>query len=121
MKTKTTKDAIRNALRSIENVDDYWAGPIKSGATDQEVMEKIRDIFHLGGGHGSPGLHYEYKGGATPWFIHRDEANKSDEIIGWGHGPKIKGRKLVALAREALGIPQKKTKSQMKLNLLSIL
>lgn len=111
MKIKTTKDALRQALRSVENADEYWAKLIKYGATDQELMDKIRDRFHLGGGHGSPGLHYEYKGGATPWFIHSDKADKSGEVICWGQGPKIKGRKLIALAREVLGIPQTITKT----------
>ena len=102
--------ALRTACHSFEDASARWAGHIKSGMTDDQIVAALGREFGIWGGSGVYGL-----GDDGPrcewWQNHSGGGNPSIEVYRFaemrvdGVQLTIKGRRLVNLAREIFKIP----------------
>lgn len=102
--------ALRTACHSFEDANTRWAGHIKSGMSDDQIVAALGREFGIWGGSGVYGL-----GDDGPrcewWQNHSGGANPSIEIYRFAEmsGDKarltIHGKRLVNLTREVFKIP----------------
>ncbi len=102
--------ALRTACHSFEDANARWAGHIKSGMSDDQIVAALGREFGIWGGSGVYGL-----GDNGPrcewWQNHNGGANPSIEIYRFAEmsGDKarltIHGKRLINVTREVFKIP----------------
>jgi len=93
------EEKLRAAAHQTEGSAKRWVAARETGMTDGELLSMLGKEFGTQGGSTSYGG-YNFKGGATPRFWPMSSSRPADAI---------QGKKLVELARRALGIGHPKT------------
>ncbi|MGE5551537.1 MAG: hypothetical protein ACM3ZC_13580 [Bacteroidota bacterium] len=98
---KEYDEGLRCALHMTAGAKERWAALRETGATDEQILDQIREEFgDQGGGSVPGGMHQEYKGGKNPRFWYGEPGS-----ITTAAPPTLKGKELVREVRRVMRIP----------------